>query len=222
MSILVGQGPYVTAITDLRNALSDGPEDRYNYRKRCFGDPNGINVAFKTFDGRRLTDFTVSGGVFVDGIDATSGGVATNNLITGEFTLVTPPTAGQIVEGSYYSEWFLDSELDTFLQIASRWCTGTNDYTTTSDPLIDALIKYACAEAYLKMAMRWRTYLSEGYKVEDSPKDSPTYNTDSFLKMSQEFRQEALTSRTEFFNTRQGRAMQPLSVNIFGGIRRLP
>lgn len=226
--MIVGTGPYQTAIADLRMLLSDGADDRYVYQARCFGRVDGVNVAFKTFYRRRSTNFTTgaSGGVYVDSVLLPASGVISDNQETGEFVVAVPPTnagsASQIVEASYFYQWFNDDELDTFLQISSRWLVGTNDYTTTQNALIDALLKYASAEAYLKMAQRWRTYMSQEYKVEDAPKDSPTYNTNDFLKLSTTFREEALASRTEFMQTRQGRALQPLSGRITGRVRNLP
>lgn len=219
-----GTGNYQTGITDLQVMLSDQSDDRYVYQSRCFGLVNGVNTAFKTFYRRRSTDLTMgaSGGVYVDSVLLPASGVTSDNVETGEFILAAAPVDGQSVDASYYYQWFDVNELDTFLQIASRWLQGYNDYTNTQDALVDALIKYSAAEAYAKMAQRWRTYMSQEYKVEDAPKDSPTYNTNEFLQLSKYFRAEALASRTEFFQTRQGRALQPLFANISGRIRNLP
>jgi hypothetical protein len=71
------------------------------------------------------------------------------------------------------------------------------------------------------MAQRWRTYMSQEYKVEDAPKDSPTYNTNDFKNMAKDFRAEALASRTEYFSTRQGRALAPLFGSVGGRIRNV-
>lgn len=214
---------YSTGIADLRTLLSDGPSDRHNYQKRCFGQVNGANVNFKTFEARRVTNFTIAGtgGVFINSLIVPATGLLSDNPETGEFVLISAyaPADGGVVEASYYNQWFTDIELDTFLQISSRWLQGTSIYLNTADQFVDALQKYAAAEAYLKMAQRWRTYMSQGYKVEDAPKDSPTYNTKDFLAMSETMRSEALASRTEFMQTRQGRALQPLFGRIAGRVR---
>lgn len=226
--MITGTGSYQTGIPDLQVLLSDQANDKYNYQQRCFGQVDGVNITFKTFYRRRSTNFTtgLSGGVYFDSVLIPFADIATDNQETGEFTLTTPPSPtgalGGIIEASYFNQWFDLSEIDTFLQVASRWISSSNDYTNTPQGVVDALLKYAAAEGYLKMAMRWRTYMSQEYKVEDSPKDSPTYNTDSFVKMSEAFREEALRSRTEYYQTRQGRALQPLFGRITGRIRNLP
>lgn len=214
---------YTTGVSDLRNLISDGPQDKYSYRKRCFGDVNGCNTAFKTFDGRRVTNFTIagSGGVYVAGSLVQAFNVTSDDVIAGEFVLQSAPCDGAEVEASYYSQWFLDSELTSFLGIAMQWLLSSNEFINIPDGLISSLQKYAAAEAYLKLATRWRTYNSQGYKVEDAPKDSPTYNTDSFTSMAKTFRAEALAARDEYY-TRQGRPLQPLFGRIRGRIRTMP
>jgi len=235
--MIQGTGQYQTAISDLRVLLSDQADDRYIYRHRCFGRVDGSNVQFKTFFRRRVTNFTVATtggeGIYIGDVQVLSANIAADDVETGEFffaagTGTNPaltggfiPQEGQDVEASYYYQWFDDNELDTFLQQASRWATSTNDYTTTPSPLIDALLKFAAAQAYQKLAQRWRQYMSQDFRVEDAPKDSPTYNTNDFLQLAKYFRAEALASRTEFYETRQGRALQPLSGVIRGRVRSL-
>ena len=227
--MIVGTGTYLTAIPDLRLLLSDQGDDRYNYRHDCFGKIDGINAQFKTFFRRRVTNFTVAStggeGIYVDGTQVLSTSIAWDNQETGEFAFSSSggviPQDGSAVEASYYYQWFDDSEMDTFLQQSSRWLQGFNDYTLTPPPLIDALIKYAASQGYAKMAQKWRTYMSQEYRVEDAPKDSPVYNTNDFLQLSKYFRAEALASRTEYMETRQGRALQPISGSIRGRVRSL-
>jgi len=210
-----------TGVSDLRTLLSDGPEDRYNYRKRCFGEINGLNTRFKTFEFRRVTDFTLDQGVFIDGEAVSASDVTSDDVKTGEFVLVNPPEDGSVVEASYYSQWFLDSELDQFLQVAGLWLNSSNDYAQTAGGLIPAALKYAASEAYLKQAQRWRSFLSQGFKVEDAPNKDGTGPVDSFIKMAETFREEAVKSRDEYF-TRQGRNLQPLFGTVVGRVRRMP
>lgn len=214
------------AIEDLRALLSDGPTDRYNFRKRCFGELNGTNTRFKTFDFRRITDFTTSaasaGQVFLNGVPVPATGIAADFILTGEFQLVTPPVDGDILEASYFQQWFIDSELDSFLQTGSRWLFSSGDYVNiTPDGLIPAVLKYAASEAYLKMSIRWRTYLSDGFKVEDVPKEAGKAPADPYIGMAKTFRDEALALRDEFYK-RQGQALQPLFATISGRVRNLP
>lgn len=223
-----GSGPYQTAIADLRTLLSDEGDDRYVYRHHCFGQVDGANLQFKTFFRRRVTNFTVAStggpGLYIGQQQVLSTSLDWDNTETGDFAFASTaftPIDGQSVEASYYYQWFDDVELDTFLQQSGRWLQSNNDYTQVAPQLIDALIKYAAAQAYAKMAQRWRSYMSQEYRVEDAPKDSPTYNTNDFLQLSKYFRAEALASRTEFMETRQGRALQPLFGTVRGRVRSL-
>jgi hypothetical protein len=235
--MIQGTGQYQTGISDLRVLLSDQGDDRYIYRHRCFGPVNGTNIQFKTFFRRRVTNFTAAltggEGVYVDNVQVLEANIVSDDVETGELffasgTGTSPalsggfiPQDGSVVEASYYYQWFDDNELDTFLQQASRWLQSNNDYTTTNPGLIEALIKYAASQCYTKMAQRWRQYMSQDYRVEDAPKDSPTYNTNEFLELAKYFRAEALATRTEFYETRQGRALQPLFGSIRGRVRSL-
>jgi hypothetical protein len=215
-----------TAVSDLRTLLSDGPTDRYNSRKRCFGEVNGMNSMFRTFEFRRITDFTQSSlplGVYKNGSIIPATGISQDFVATGEFILNTSfiPVDGDIIEASYYNQWFIDSELQEFLTTASNWLTSQVDYTQIPNGLWPSALKYAAAEAYLKMAVRWKTFLSEIYRVEDEPKKPGTGPADEYTKMSEIFREEALKARDEFY-TRQGRNLQPLFGSVLGNVKPMP
>lgn len=218
--------PWSTAVTDLRTLLSDGPTDRYNSRKRCFGEINGTNNLFRTFEFRRITDFTQAVlplGVYINGSAVPATGISADYPNTGEFVLSTGhiPIDGDIVEASYYNQWFLDSELTDFLNTASNWLQSSIDYTVLPNGLWPAALKYAASEAYLKMAIRWRTFLSEMYKVEDEPKKPGTGPSEEYTRMAEIFREEALKSRDDYY-TRQGRNLQPLFGSVLGNVRPMP
>jgi hypothetical protein len=215
-----------TAVSDLRTLLSDGPTDRYSSRKRCFGEINGTNQTFKTFEFRRITDFTTASapqGVYVSGTLVPASGIQADYVSTGEFTFTTSyiPVDGQLVEASYYSQWFLDNELQTFLATASNWLISNSDWTVIAPGLWPCALKYAAAEAYLKMSIRWRTFLSEMYRVEDEPHKPGMAPADDYAKMSETFREQALKARDEFY-TRQGRSLQPLFSSVIGNAPKMP
>lgn len=213
---------WLTAKQDLRILLSDGPTDRYSYRKQVFGELNGSNTRFKTFDPRRVTVFTQTPSVFLNGNLLSTSAVVDDNAYTGEFILQDAPNDGDILEASYYSQWFLDAELDDFLSQAGLWTLGSFDFSLIPNGLIPACKKYAAAEAYLKLAIRWREHTSSFFKVEDAPNPDANAKTDSFIKMSEMFRKEALDARTEYYKTRQGQALQPLFGTVSGTIRSMP
>lgn len=49
---------WATRIDDLRAILSDGATDKLRHRKRVFGKQDSANTRFKTFEFRRVTDFS--------------------------------------------------------------------------------------------------------------------------------------------------------------------
>lgn len=216
---------WTTAVSDLRTLLSDGATDRYNSRKKCFGEVNGTNNTFRTFEFRRVTDFTTATaplGVYINGTRLPASGISTDYLATGEFVIGASgsiPVDGDVVEASYFNQWFLDSELEDFLRTASNWLNSNADYTTIVNGLQPCALKYAAAEGYLKMAQRWRTWLSEMYRVEDEPKTQGSGPVESFINMAEKFREQALKCRDEFY-TRQGRNLQPLFGSVLGNVRK--
>lgn len=212
---------WITAISDLRIELSDGSTDRYHFRKEVFGELNGNNLLFKTFEFRRTTDFTQESGVFLNGNLLPISGVSSDDLSTGVFILVEAPVDGDSLEASYYSQWFIDEELQEFLISSSRWLLSSDDYTLIPGGLIPSALSYAKSRAYTKMAQRWRNYYSEMYKVEDAPQQKASGNVDSFIKMAEYFKKEATESRDEYY-TRQGQALQPLFKTISGAVRNIP
>jgi hypothetical protein len=210
---------WATPTADLRTLLSDGATDRYRYRKRVFGELNGTNVMFKTFEFRRVTDFTTAAtplGVYLNGVRLLPAAIASDYPNTGEFTLVTAPIDGDVIECSYYVQWFLDSELTDFVVKATNWLGLGSIPANVPDGLIPAAMKFASAEAYLKMAMRWREHLSDTYRVEDSPKEGTTVG-DEYIKMSELFRKEATQNRDEYYR-RQGQPLQPLWGVVVGNV----
>lgn len=212
---------WTTAATDLRTLLSDGPTDRYAYRKKCFGEVDGVNVSFKTLEFRRVTDYSSSSssasplGVYVGGTRVAYTGVASDSISTGEFSLVNAPLPGQDVQATYYYRWFDDAELVTFLGAASEWLQSTADYTTIPLGLAPAAKYYAAQEAMHKMAARWVERMSEQYLVEDAPSQKNMGVADSYRRLAEDYKKKSLELRDQYY-TRQGQSLQPLYGNNFG------
>ena len=206
-----------SAVSDLRVQLSDGPADKLRYRKRCLDQPDGVNTKFKTFEFRRLTDFTSptgTEGVYVNGALVTATGDAKD---VGEFTLPTAPADGAIVEATYYVQWFTDAELQVFLSMASMWLGLGSDPSVVQVGLQPAAIKYAIADAYQKLALRWAEHLSETFRFEDAKDDKRMEVVTSYRNASKDSRKEATELRDHFY-TRQGQSLQPLFANISGSV----
>lgn len=215
---------WTTSLADLRNFLSDNPDDRYNSRKRCFGEVNGVNLNFRTFEFRRITDFTTAVaplGVYVGSVRLDPAGITEDFVNTGEFTLAVAPADGSVVEASYYNQWFLDDELTTFLRLSAAWAAGSTEPENTPNGLIMPTLKYAAAQCYTKMAQRWRTYLSEMYRVEDEPKKPGTGPVADFIKMAEAFAKQAEDERKLFYS-RSDRNESPLFGAVVGNVRPMP
>lgn len=198
------------AITQLRNLIYDGPTHKLCSQKKVIGDINGTNKVFKTFENRRITDFTAptgAQGVFINGTLAT---VDTDDTESGTFTLHVAPSqsARDDVRATYYYHWFEDTELDGFLQNAATWLGFSTTYTTINDGLNAAALRFAAQEAYEAAAMRYSTRMAEVYKLEDAPNEDILKSVQAFKDMADSFLAKAETMRDDFW-TRQGQAKAP-------------
>lgn len=212
---------WATAITDLRSRLFDTPNSRLRWRKKVFGDQDSANKVFKSFEDRRVTDFSVITsplGVFVNG---TLQVVDLDDPITGEFALHTAPATNDDLRATYYYNLFIDDELSSYLSMASDWLGSGSDYTIVQEGLRAAALSYAGAEAFQNMAVRVSNMPSEEYRLEDSPDDKTDSPSERYLKVSQTFRTQAKQLRDAFY-TRQGQSLQPLYGVVKGAVRNIP
>lgn len=209
---------WLTSTSDLRIKLSDGPTDKLRSYKRVFGQINGTNDLFKTFEFRRVTDFTSSTaplGVYVN--DAPVGAAASDDPATGYFTLTSPPVDGDVVNCTYYIQWFLDTELDQFLLTATNWLGFADNVINTPEGLRPSSLNYAAGEAYQKLALRWAENISETYRLEDSPDPKRFEIVKQYQDAAQNFKEEARKLRDDFY-TRQGQSLSPLFATVQGRI----
>lgn len=203
---------WATAIADLRTRLSDGPTDRIRAFKRVFGQIDGSNKVFKTYEFRRVTDFTAASGalgVYLNGTRLLNTAVASDDLNTGFFTLVTAPAAGDVLEATYYNQYFLDSELTTFLTLGTQWLGLGDDYNVIPSGLRPCVLSYATGEGYAKLAVRFSEHMSETYRLEDMPDVARQALIEEYKKNGIEAKDQALKARNEYY-TRQGQHLQPL------------
>lgn len=207
---------WTTSTDDLRLLLNDGPTDKIRAFKRVFGDVNGVNVRFKTYEFRRVTNFASIAdssplGVYVNGVKIPATSIATDLPETGFFSVTVPaiPAAGAVVEATYYVQFFLDSELDGFLRIAANWLGFADSITNIPQGLRPAAIQYAAGEAYQKLAMRFAEHSSETYRLEDMPDDRRMEIVAQYKAASAEAKTQATTLRDQNY-TRQGQSLAPL------------
>jgi len=203
---------WTTALSDSRMKLNDGPVDKIRAFKRVLGQIDGTNTRFKTFEFRRVTDFTTatgSLGVYVDQVLQSSGYIATDDPTSGYFTTVTAPSASSVVEATYYVQYFLDAEIQTFLRYASNWLGLGDDYTQIPGGLQAAAVSYVAAEGYQKLASRFSEHMSETFRLEDMPDVARQALIAEWKQASEHSRDTAHKLRDEFY-TRQGQSLAPL------------
>lgn len=210
-----------TAVDDLRKKLADNSTDKLSWRKTFFGQVDGTNTVFKTYEWRRVTDFSLLAtdssdvvGVYINNQKVM---VVSDELTSGQFQLDSAPAQGVTIEATYYNQWFIDSELQTFLRSACNWMAYGDDFTGIVQGLRPAALEYACGDAYQQLALRWRQ-MGEMYRVEDLPRESIKSMITEYNDAAKSAYGNATTKRDEFYDTRQGQAMQPLSVSIPGAV----
>lgn len=214
---------WATAIADMRLKLSDNPNDKLRAYKRVFGQIDGTNTVFKTFEFRRITDFTLGAvplGIYKNQVRLNTSDIASDDVTTGYFTLAAAPSGSDVIEATYYVQFFYDAELDGFLRLASNWLGLGNDYTNIAEGLRPAALQYACGEAYQKLAMRFAEHLSETYRLEDAPDANRFKLVDEYKRMGEDCRKEGENLRNQFY-TRQGQSLQPLFGVNAGRVRNV-
>jgi hypothetical protein len=213
---------WVDPVGDLRIKLSDGPTDRLRAYKKVFGNQDGTNKLFKTFEGRRITDLTSTDlplGVYVDGVPVT---VSEDNVTTGYFTLQAAPANTAELVATYYVQYFLNAELDNFLRLSCNFLALGDDYYQIPGGLQNSALCYAAAEAYQKLAMRFADKMSDVYRLEDMPDKEREAIILNFKKSSEESRTEAKALRDDFYKNRQGQALAPLFGYNLGRVTDVP
>jgi hypothetical protein len=197
------------AILALRSVIFDGPTDKLCSNKSLVGVQDGVNTIFKTFEYRRVTNFTLSPGfpqgVYDNGVLQT---VTTDDPASGAFQVSVAPGPRDTFNATYYYQWFLDSDLDGFLQNASVWLGFNTTYINTPDGLTPALADYAAREAYRSAAMKYSLRMSSIYKTEDAPTEDIINSVNMWKEMAQDFEDSAAKQRDDYY-TRQGQSLAP-------------
>jgi hypothetical protein len=213
----MGLWTLTTATNDLRTLASDGPQDRIRYRTKVFGNQDGVNVTFKTFEQRRVTNFTTPTapvGIYLNGVLQTC---TLDDIITGEFQVPVAPQNSDTLEATYYYQWFFDAELQTFLKNSAQSLIASADPTQIIDGLQPAALHYATAEAYEKMAARWAERASEVYQLQDAPVRGTEGPVKSFLALASAYTAKADKLRDDYYE-RQGMALSPNFISLSGNV----
>lgn len=208
---------WTDAVLDLRRQLSDNSNDKLRYRKRCIGQIDGLNKTFKTFEFRRVTDFvstTLPNGVFVNGSSVSS---VTDFPEIGEFVLAAAPSDGDVVEATYFIQWFTDTELQEFLIDSMQWLGLGTNYSTLVEGLRPCAKFYAAKQACEKLCLRWAEYQSDTYMFQEAPNADKRLPIDDYRRLAETYYKQAKEAQSNYY-TRQGQNLQPLFANISGNI----
>lgn len=219
---------WTSAASDLRTMLSDNDKDKHCYRKKLLGETNGVNLRFKTFEFRRINDFKEANntlptytapplGVFKNGILLTQADINSDNPETGDFILNVAPVDGDMMEASYYAQWFKDTEINQFLRLACNWMSYGDDFSQLPEGLRPSTLKYAQSEAYEKLAMRWSQMLSEQYIMQDAVEKDRFDIVKNFMDAAAASKKEAYKARDDFYS-RSGQSNIPYASSIQGRV----
>ena len=212
-----------TAAQDLRVLLSDGPTDKLRAFKNIFGQQNGSNKIFKTFEFRRLTDFSATGnaaplGIYIDNVLQAPSAVTWDDLNSGHFYLSTAPTDDQHIMCSYYIQWFTDAEIEGFLSRACNWLGLGDDYSLIPTGLKTAALKYSEHEAYQKLSLRFAENIVETFRLQDAPDEKRMAIVTAYQEAAKQKFKEAEQSRDDFYK-RKGRPLAPIFDTASGNIK---
>lgn len=214
---------WTSAVSDLRTELSDGPTDKLRAFKTVFGTPNGVNTIFKTFEFRRLTDFSSTAtayplGLYLNGARLAASAVTQDDPDTGYFTAASAYDDSALLTATYYIQWFKDTELQQFLTESAQWIASTTDYTAIGDGLVPAALKYACHVAYTKLALRQSENILETYRLQSAPDDRRFDIVKAYQDAAKQYLETATQLRDDFY-TRKGQFKAPLFGSISGNIK---
>ncbi len=213
---------WTTAVDNLRTLLSDGPTDKLRALKQVFGQQDGVNTVFKTFEFRRVTDFSASAlafplGVYVNGVWHGSSAVTLDNPGTGFFQSASAFDDSVNLTCSYYIQWFTDSELTEFMTRSANWIGYGDNYPVIPDGLKPAALEYGAHEAYKKLSLRFAENIAETYRLQDSPDEKKMEVVKAYQDAAESAYKRALAYRDDFY-TRKGMAKAPISGVIQGRI----
>lgn len=211
---------WTNAFTELREFLSDTKFNKRASGKQVKGQVNGMNQAFITYDKRFIEDTFE---VFVNDLPAKFQIV---DSIAGTFTICPAPDVNSTVVASYYWQWWLDSELQTYLNKAAE-SMGIDDtqhpdggaddvaYLAIPQGLRGAALNLAAsyAQAALVQYMMNRKHSGEFLLEQDGNDDAGFAQIiNAMTKQKQDYYKTGIELRDDFYK-RQGREFAP-SVRI--------
>lgn len=210
------------ARVSLRVLIGDDENSKYSHKKKVYGKINGTNKVFRTFNVKRITDFTKANqfpvGIYLNNSLIPSSQVVKDDVISGEFELSIAPGVNDVLEASYYYQDFLDDELDGFLKNSSFWLGYDGTIASVPNGLLPALLHYSAHEAFMRMSHLTMRRLSDVYKSEDQINEEERKQSSFYFEMSERFLEMAIELRNSFYSGK-GQENKP-SFSIIRGRHR--
>lgn len=107
---------YNTAITELRQLISDTGFNKRASKKQIIGNTDGTNKEFITYDKRLFADSFL---LYINDVLVTTG-FSLDDPIAGTVIFTAPPDNGVELRATYYWQWWTDDELKNFLNKAAE------------------------------------------------------------------------------------------------------
>jgi len=136
-----------SAVASLRSLLGDGETDKFEFKVDAVPAPDGTTVRF--FAGQtRIVEGSLH--AYLLGVEATPDHTVE---VDGLFDMTAAPAANASLQTSFYYQWFLDSELQGYVDDSARLL----GYTGLADDLLPVgvrpvLLDFACYYAYMRKA----------------------------------------------------------------------
>ncbi len=202
---------YNAALLELRQMLADTPQHKRATRKKLLGQVDGNNVSFVSYD-KRIVDGTFQAYV-------NDGPVSANvtDLVAGEIEFAAAPDQNSKVTASYYWQWWLDSELITFLNKGAELTGQFNNnipdkaYLQIEPGLKNAALQFALSVAADSLANYLLTRKHSGEFLLEQDKGTDEGMADvirAMTDMSSKAYKKAMDLRDDFYK-RQGRRNKP-------------
>lgn len=202
---------YSAAITELRQLVGDSEFHKKATDKKLIGRIDGENAVFYTYDKRLLED-TLE--VFVNG-EAVS--YSLNDAIKGQITLAEAPEQNSTISANYYFVWWLDEELQTFLNKAAESVSQSDDTPPEEAWLLipNGLRKPGLYFAAHDAMMSLITFLvnrrhSEEFLIQQDGNDDAGFSQmiNALRGQAKDFWDRAIVSRDDYYK-RQGKRSLP-------------
>jgi len=202
---------YDSAITELRQLISDTEFHKKVTKKKLIGAVNGENTSFITYDKRILED-TFQAYVADVAVDAT-----VEDPIKGEITLSAAPDKNTKVEASYYWQFWIDDEIKNFLnkgaEATSQWTSNVPD-----NAYLQILPGLKTAALMLAASLATRSFIqyvisrrhSEEFLLEQDGNDDNNFSQTitALQKVADQYWKDGIQMRDDFY-MRQGKRNAP-------------